>query len=132
LNFLLDTNICIYALKNRPEKVLAKLKEVGPSNVAISVITLLELRHGAEKSQSSKKTHKILDLFLSPITVLPFDEDAANHGAQIKAQLQKQGTPIGDLDLLIAACARSKQYTLVSNNLKEFNRVEKLKTANWV
>jgi len=132
LKFLLDTNICIYALKNRPPEVLHRLRTVGPSRVAISVITALELRHGAEKSRNSIETHRKLDHFLSPISTIAFDEAAALVGAKIRAALQRKGCPIGDFDVLIAAQALSLEMVLVSNNLREFSRVPNLRYENWV
>lgn len=132
MKYLLDTNICVYALKQRPPEVLDRLRLAGQDSVAVSVITVLELRHGAEKSQHVKKTHEKLDLFLGPMAILPFDEDAALAAARIRAHLERQGTPIGDLDSLIAAHALSQGLTLVSNNLREFDRVPGLKTENWV
>ncbi len=132
MKYLLDTNICIYALKHRPPEVIARLRSVGPEAVAISVITSLELRHGAEKSQEPDKAHAKLDLFLSPIRVIPFDAAAAREGARIRAALDPQGLPIGDFDSLIAAQAVSVELVLVSNNLREFGRVPGLRCENWV
>lgn len=130
--YLLDTNICIYALKNRPAEVLARLQEVGRGAVALSVITVLELRQGAEKSQQREANHSRLDFFLSPMAILPFDEEAARAGAKLRAHLERQGTPIGDLDSLIAAHALARDLVLVTNNLREFERVPGLQTENWV
>jgi len=132
LKYLLDTNICIYALNHRPPEVLARLQEVGPAAVAISVITMLELRHGAEKSQNPAGAHHKLDLFLSPIRTLPFDERAAMKAAQLRADLDRRGLRIGDLDSLIAGHALSEGLVLVSNNLRELTRVHGLDVENWV
>jgi tRNA(fMet)-specific endonuclease VapC len=132
VTYLLDTNICIYSLKNRPPEVLERLSNVGRAAVAVSSITVLELRQGAEKSQQSVATHKRLDHFLNPIKVLPFDEAAALAGARIRAHLERQGRPIGDFDSLIAAHALSRDLILVTNNLREFERVPDLQTENWV
>ena len=132
MSYLLDTNICIYALKNRPPSVLERLQSVGPSSVVLSVITVLELRYGAEKSQTAAASHERLDRFLSPISVLPFDEDAALIGSRIRAHLSRRGTPIGDLDLLIASQALTRNLILVTNNLREFERVPGLRVENWV
>ncbi len=132
MKYLLDTNICIYALKNRPPEVLDRLRTVGPSRVAISDITALELRHGAEKSQNSIDAHRKLDHFLSPISSIAFDDAAALVGAKIRADLQLRGCPIGDFDILIAAQALSLEMVLVSNNLREFSRVANLRYENWV
>ena len=132
MRYLLDTNICVYALKNRPPSVLERLREVGQEAVAVSVITVLELRQGAEKSQEAARAHQRLDAFLGPMPVLSFDTDAAVVGARIRAHLERAGTPIGDLDSLIAAQALAKNLVLVTNNLREFERVPGLRTENWV
>jgi tRNA(fMet)-specific endonuclease VapC len=131
MSFLLDTNICVYALNKRPPGVLDRLRAVGRSAVALSVITLLELRQGAEKSQQPSRSHARLDDFLRPMTVLHFDEEAALAGARIRAFLERRGIPIGDLDSLIAAQALALSLTLVTNNLREFARVPGLRTVNW-
>ncbi len=132
MKYLLDTNICIYSLNKRPPEVLDRLRAEGQEAVAISVITMLELRQGAEESQHPKKTHSKLDLFLGPLKILPFDEKAALEGARIRAHLERQGNRIGDLDSLIAAHAVSLKLVMVTNNLSEFSRVPGLRTENWV
>lgn len=131
MTYLLDTNICIYALKNRPPEVLDRLREVGRAAVAVSVITVLELRQGAEKSQQPAANHSRLDFFLAPIKVLPFDEEAALVGARVRAHLERQGTRIGDYDSLIAAQALARDLILVTNNAGEFERVPGLQIENW-
>lgn len=131
MKYLLDTNICVYSLNRRPPEVLHRLREVGPAAVAISVITVVELRHGATKSQNPEKAHGKLDLFLGPLSVLEFDEAAAEKAGRIRADLERAGTPIGDLDSLIAAHALAAGLVLVSNNLREFERVLHLETENW-
>lgn len=132
VSYLLDTNICIYALKNRPPSVLDRLQAVGRAHTAISVITVMELRYGAEGSQNPSRAHARLDLFLAPIRVLPFEQDAALMGAHIRSYLTRRGKRIGDLDVLIAAQALVSGRTLVTNNLDEFQRVPDLRTENWV
>lgn len=132
MRFLLDTNICIYAMKNRPPEVMARFRAVGKTAVAVSVITVLELRQGAEKSQRTVQNHAALDLFLGSLHILPFDLEAALCGARIRADLEQRGLPIGDLDSLIAAHALALDLTLVTNNLGEFERVPGLRTENWV
>jgi tRNA(fMet)-specific endonuclease VapC len=132
LIYLLDTNICIYALKRHPPEVLEKLRSISRSAVAVSVITVLELRQGAEKSQDPRRAHQKLDFFLSSIRTLPFDEEAALVAARIRASLELQGRPIGDLDSLIAAHALAQDLILVTNNLRELQRVPDLRTENWV
>ncbi|HBL31024.1 MAG TPA: VapC toxin family PIN domain ribonuclease [Acidobacteria bacterium] len=131
MKYLLDTNICIYALKNRPPEVLQRLAAVGRAAVALSVITVLELRHGAEKSQQREATLARLEFFLRPMAVLPFEETDAQTGGRIRAHLDRLGRPIGDLDSLIAAQALSRDLILVTNNLREFERVPDLRTENW-
>lgn len=130
--YLLDTNICIYALNRRPPEVLEKLRSISRSAVAVSVITVLELRQGAEKSQDPEKAHQKLDFFLSSIRALPFDEDAALVAARIRAILERQGRPVGDLDSLIAAHALAQDLILVTNNLREFERIPDLRAESWV
>lgn len=132
MKYLLDTNICIYSLNRRPPEVIERLRAEGQEAVAISVITMLELRQGAEKSQYPEKTHGKLDLFLGPLKILPFGENAALEGARIRAHLELQGNRIGDLDSLIAAHALSQKLIMVTNNLREFSRVPGLRIENWV
>lgn len=132
MKYLLDTNICVYALKNRPPEVLERLREVGRAAVAVSVVTVLELRQGAEKSQQSAANHGRLDFFLKRIPVLDFEQDDALAGARLRAHLERQGTPIGDLDSLIAAQALARELILVTNNVREFERVQGLQVENWV
>ncbi len=130
--YLLDTNICIYALRNRPPAVLERLRTVGPSAVAISVVTLMELRQGAEGSVRPEASHAVLDLFLAAMPVVDFDVVAAVHAARVRAHLRRAGTPIGDLDSLIAGHALALERTLVTNNEREFARVPGLALENWV
>lgn len=132
MKFMLDTNICIYAIKNKPESVLKYLKENLSSGLCISSITLAELEHGVEKSANKEKNALALLQFLSILTVLPFDDLAAVEYGKICAYLQKKGTPIGVMDMLIASHARSEKLVLVTNNVREFERVPELLIENWV
>lgn len=132
MSYLLDTNICIYALKSRPPEVLARLRALSPVDVALSVVTLLELRQGAFGSQQPDAAHARLDAFVAPLQILPFEEADARTGARLRAALFRHGRPIGDLDSLIAAQAVTRNLILVTNNLREFNRVPGLRTENWV
>jgi tRNA(fMet)-specific endonuclease VapC len=132
LSFLLDTNICIYVLQQRPPRVAERFRQLRPKDIAISVVTILELRHAAERSQAARRAHLRLDDFLGPLQALPFSTEDAIVGARIRAHLDRRGTPIGDFDSLIAAQAIARGLTLVSNNLREFDRVPGLKTANWI
>ena len=119
-------------MKKKPETVLNQLKKYDKGKICISAITLAELEYGVSKSSSPSKNQLALTIFLSGISVLPFDEKAAVEYGNIRAELEKQGKPIGANDLLIAAHARSLNFTLVTNNTKEFNRVNGLKVENWV
>jgi tRNA(fMet)-specific endonuclease VapC len=130
MRFLLDTNICIYALKQNP-LVLARLLAERPIDVGLSVITEAELRTGAAKSTSSTKTTRLLENFLRPLTVLEFTSDDAIAYSAVRAKLERAGTPIGPLDTLIAAQAVARKVTLVSNNEREFNRIAGLRLENW-
>ncbi|MCF8332657.1 MAG: type II toxin-antitoxin system VapC family toxin, partial [Bacteroidales bacterium] len=129
---LLDTNICIYIIKKRPEKVLEKFNTLSLGDVAISSITLAELHYGIMKSSNPKKNQEALDKFLTPLEILDFDYFATIEYGKIRSDLEKIGTPIGPLDTLIAAHAKSQQLTLVTNNEKEFRRIPDLKIENWV
>lgn len=130
--YMLDTNICIYIIKNKPESVIKELKRHDPKEICISAITYAELIHGVEKSMAVDKNRLALTLLLSNIEVLDFDINAANNYGKIRTYLEKQGTPIGPLDMMIAAHAQSLGYSIVTNNIKEFMRVPNLGVCNWV
>lgn len=131
LKYLLDTNIVIYVIKRRPLEVLDIFNR-HHGHMAISSITLAELVHGAEKSSDVTRNTAVVEDFASRLTVLPYDDKAAWQYGSIRATLEKQGQPIGINDLHIAALARSQGLTLVSNNLREFERVPGLLLENWV
>lgn len=131
-HYLLDTNICIYIAKQRPPSVLARLEELAPGAVAMSVITFGELHFGANRSQHRQKALDTLEKLALAVPVLSMDNDAGRHYGQIRALLQKQGTPIGNNDLWIAAHARSQGLVLITNNEREFVRVSGLEVENWV
>lgn len=128
---LLDTNICIYIINVRPPQVLAKFREHSPGTVAISSVTACELAFGVAKSQS-ERNHRALQMFMAPLEVLPFDESVVWQYAQIRSDLERQGQPIGSLDMMIAAHALALGAILVTNNTKEFSRVANLKIENWI
>ena len=132
MTYMLDTNICIYAIKNKPEQVLEKLKENLSNGICISAITLAELQHGVEKSMNPEKNSMALLQFLSILDILPFDDLAAVEYGKICAYLQKRGTPIGTMDMLIAAHAKTENLIIVTNNVREFERVPDLKIENWL
>jgi tRNA(fMet)-specific endonuclease VapC len=131
LRYLLDTNICIYVIKRRPELILDRFNE-NAAHLVISSITLAELLHGAEKSSQPQRTLAVVEDFCSRLDVLDYGAKAAQHYGQIRASLEQRGTPIGVNDLHMAAHARSEGLTLVSNNLREFERVDGLLYENWL
>jgi tRNA(fMet)-specific endonuclease VapC len=127
---LLDTNTCIYIINNRPPNVLERFRKYKAGEVGISSIAASELAYGVAKS-GSVKNRKALDLFLAPLQILPFDSQCLWFYADLRVSLEKQGLAIGPMDTLIAAQALSIGGTLVTNNIKEFMRVPKLKLDNW-
>lgn len=131
MTYMLDTNICIYAMKNKPEHVLQRLKKELNSDVCISSITLAELEYGMKHSSNPAKNEQALLRFLIPLSILPFGAAAASEYGEIRSYLQDRGTPIGPLDMLIAAHARSEDMILVTNNVREFARVPDLVVENW-
>jgi len=131
MTYMLDTNICIYAMKNKPEKVLQRLRAEINSGICISSITLAELEHGVKRSSDPVKNEQALLRFLVPLSILPFGSAAASEYGEIKAYLQSKGTPIGPLDMLIAGHARAEDVILVTNNVREFERVPDLEIENW-
>lgn len=132
MRYMLDTNICIYAIKHKPEKVFQRLQEIDPDDVCVSSVTYAELVHGVEKSAAVEKNRLALSMLLANIEILNFDVDAANCYGKIRADLEKKGTPIGSLDMMIAGHAMSMGYTVVTNNVKEFSGIPDLKIENWV
>ena len=129
---LLDTNICIYMIKNNPLEVRKHFKLFVPGDIAISSITVAELQYGVEKSAAPKKNVFALEAFLLPLEIAPFDTDSAITYGKIRAEFERQSTPIDGMDMLIAAQAIAQGFTLVTHNLKEFNRVPGLKCETWV
>ena len=132
MRYLLDTNICIYLIKRCPSKVLERFRQHSPQDVAISTITLFDLQYGIEKSQYQQRSEGALAKFLLPLNLIDMDRSSAIEAATIRAQLEKEGMPIGPYDLLIAGLARSRDMTLVTNNTKEFERIVGLYLENWV
>ena len=130
--YLLDTNICIYIIKKKPADVLKTLKTKSKKDIYISSITIAELEYGIAKSHFPEKNKIALIEFLSIFNILPFDDNDAVDFGEIKKELEKKGKIIGPMDLLLAAQAKSKKLILVTNNKKEFERVEGLKIENWL
>ena len=128
---MLDTNIAIYVIKRRPPEALAIFNQ-NANLLCISAITLAELMHGVEKSSRPERNLNEVEDFVSRLSVLEYGEKSAAHYGEIRSNLERKGTPIGVNDLHIAGHARSEGLTLVTNNTKEFERVEGLRLENWV
>ncbi|MBN2619084.1 MAG: type II toxin-antitoxin system VapC family toxin [Spirochaetales bacterium] len=129
--YLLDTNICIYAIKNKPKSVLKKISENFNNGIYISSLTIAELEFGVSNSQNPEKNRISLLEFLSIFTVLPFDEKDAIPYGKIKTYLRKSGNIIGPIDMLLSAQAISNDLIFVTNNTKEFVRVPNIKVEDW-
>ncbi len=132
MKFLLDTNTCIYIIKNKPPQVLQKFQTFNVSDIGISSITVAELEYGVYKSQRQQKNKLALTQFLILLEIVPFDETSTQLYGQIRAELERKGTVIGAMDMLIASQAMSLGLTLVTNNIKEFSRIPGLVLENWV
>ena len=132
MKFLLDTNICIYMIKNNPPEIRKHFQNITPGNIYISAVTVAELQYGVEKSAAKEKNASALEAFLLPLVTAPFDLDSAIAYGKIRAALERQGTPIGGMDMLIAAQAIAHSFTLITHNLKEFQRIPNLKYETWV
>jgi len=130
MKFLIDTDTCIYALKQNPA-VLKHLLAQSREEIAVSVITEAELRTGAAKSTSGARTLRLVENFLRPLGIVEFTSNDAASYAQVRAKLERAVTPIGPLDTLIAAQAVARKLVLVSNNESEFSRVAGLRLENW-
>ncbi len=132
MKFMLDTNTCIYIIKRKPPDVIERFIQTEISQIGISSITLSELSYGVSKSSKPGQNQIALAQFIAPLEILPYGDDAAQYYGALRTHLEKQGTPIGSLDMLIAAHALSANCTLVTNNEKEFIRIPKLEIENWV
>ena len=132
MRVLLDTNICIYMIKNRSPEIRIHFEQFVQGDIAISSITVAKLQYGVEKSAAREKNARALEVFLLPLEIVAFDTDSALVYGKIRAALERQGAPIGGMDMLIAAQAIAQNFTLVTHNLKEFVRVPSLKCETWV
>lgn len=131
LRYMLDTDICIYVIKNRPSQMRDAFNE-HRGHLCMSSVSLAELLYGAEKSAKPEHNLNIIESFTARLVVLPFEEKAAAHYGHIRSGLERKGTPIGPYDLMIAGHARCEGLILVTNNTKEFERVEGLRMENWI
>lgn len=132
MKYLLDTNICIYIIKQKPSIVLERLQKVKINEIGISIITLAELEYGVAKSDFPERNKLALIKFLAPFEILSFSETAAAIYGRIRSDLEKKGQIIGPYDLLIGAHALAENLTLVTNNQREFQRIPGLMIENWV
>ena len=132
MKILLDTNICIYLIKRRPQEVRERFERYAVGEVGLSSITVSVLQYGVEKSRRVDQNRTALMQFLLPLVIADFDYEAAVVYGRVRAELERLGTPMGPLDTLIAAHALSLDVTLVTNNEREFSRVSDLRVENWV
>jgi tRNA(fMet)-specific endonuclease VapC len=131
IKFMLDTNICIFTIKNKPQ-IVREAFNLHDGQLCISAVTLMELIYGAEKSATPEKNLAVIEGFAARLEVLPFDNEAAAHTGMIRSELAKAGTPIGPYDHMIAGHARSRGLIVVTNNVREFVRVPGLRVEDWV
>jgi len=129
---MLDTNICIYIIKNKPQSVKERFGEFEIGELCISTITISELMYGAFKSEHTEKNLKAIESFLLPFEIVDYDFRASMEYGKIRAYLEKKGRVIGNMDMQIAGHAFALDLVLVTNNTKEFERVEGLRLDNWV
>ena len=131
MKYLLDTNICIFIINHRPIVVRERFECVSVGVIGLSSVSLSELHYGAAKSRKPTKNLNALRKFLVPLVVLAYDEQSAERYGQLRSSLERAGTPIGSMDLMIAAHALSARLTLVTNNRREFDRVPGLVVVDW-
>ena len=131
MKYLLDTNICIYIIKKQHPEVITRLIKVGFTKKAISTITIAELEYGVSNSQRSFEAQTALLEFLMPFETIDFNSNAASYYGKIRKELKDKGTPVSDMDMLIASVAMANELILVTNNEREFKRISGLKIENW-
>ena len=131
MRYMFDTNMVSFAMRARPAALMERIRAVRPGDTCISAVTHAELCFGAARSPARPKYEALIATFVSRVAVVPFDDAAARHYGEVRATLEASGTPIGDLDLLIAAHALARGCVLVTNNLAEFRRVNGLAVEDW-
>ncbi|GMA66205.1 type II toxin-antitoxin system VapC family toxin (plasmid) [Alicyclobacillus fastidiosus] len=129
--YMLDTNICIYLIKKRSESLLKRMRVFHTGEIGVSVMTVAELQYGVSKSVNQERNQTALEAFLLPLEIAEFTTEATVVYGRVRAELERQGRPIGPLDTLIAAHALSLDVPLVTNNTREFERVSGLRVENW-
>jgi len=130
--YMLDTDMCSYIIKEHPAKVLKHFQKLDMDTICISIITYAELMYGVERSSSKRINHAVIKNFTKYLDVIQWDLEAADCYAMIRTKLEKKGTPIGAMDMMIAAHSQSIDAVLVTNNQKHFSKVKGLKIENWV
>jgi tRNA(fMet)-specific endonuclease VapC len=130
--YLLDTNICIYAMKNSYPALTSRLFQIPPSDIFISSVTVGELEYGSAKSKWGERSRNVMNLFLSTYTILPFDRNDASTFGRLRAELARKGTPIGPYDIQIAAHGISRNLIVVTHNTSEYSRVPGIRLEDWV
>ncbi len=131
MRYMLDTNICIYLIKSRSDQLLHRMRGLHTGEVGVSIVTVAELQYGVSKSQQKERNQMALAAFLLPLEIADFSVDSTLAYGEIRADLEKQGRPIGPFDTLIAAHALSLHVILVTNNTREFARVPELRVEDW-
>ncbi len=132
MKYLLDTNICIYIIKKKPEEVIKRFLKMKPDSIAISSITVSELYYGVAKSSKPNENTIALEQFILPLTVINYNKEDSIFYGKLRAKLEQKGKLIGAMDMLIAAQALSRDLILVTNNEREFKKFEGLSVENWV
>ena len=132
MRYLIDTNICVYAINNRPPQVRRRLLDCSPVDVAISSVCVAEMEYGAAKSMAPERNSKALKVFCSNFQTLPFNDFDAEAFGYIRADLERRGCVIGPYDMQIAAQALTRNLILVTNNVREFERIPGLRIENWI
>ena len=131
MKLMLDTNVCIYLIREHPASVLERFAAHPVGDIGMSVVTLAELEYGVAKSSRPARNREALEQFVSPLEVAPFDRAATEAYGRLRATLEKKGRPIGSMDLLIAAHAMSLDVRLITHNVREFGRVPGLHVEDW-
>jgi len=130
--YLLDTNICIYFLNRTSANITNHFKQLAPSKIKLSSITVAELFYGAEKSKAKHRNWETVKNFVSTFEIVPFEVNSSKVYAKIRTTLEKSGAPIGPMDLLIGSISLANNFVLVTNNIREFKRIKDLKVENWL
>ena len=132
MNYMLDTNICVSLIRQKQRGLIERLTSHDPDEVGVSIITVAELSYGAQKSVQPSQNLRALEQFLLPLEVADFDQSAADTYGLVRAHLEKNGNPIGSMDMLIGAHALSLGVVLVTNNIREFKRIPNLRVEDWL